>query len=227
MEKSDLRLQTVPDETANVVEVPAAGIHLLITGKAVEKINPPRSFAMRVADNKSAEFAFSGEQPLRFVRMFHKKIRTHIPHVKRQPQVARIVQVMGGESVITFAEVRRHFLAGIKDARTGVETVVITEIGVDEEIGLFTKFHLVTGAQQFSKEILRLWEIRPEITEVEANPGHGRLGVQDCFVRRAAFVGRRIFRPPAGAFTRAGIKRRGYLLGPFCKEVPQGLERRL
>ena len=102
--------------------------------------------------------------------------------------MARIVQAKGGERKITLAEVRTDFLAGVKDARTGVETVVVAETGVNEEVRLFTKFHLVTGAQQLGKEISGLREIGPEITEVESNPGHSGLGVQDCFVQRSALV---------------------------------------
>ena len=77
-------------------------------------------------------------------------------HIEWQPHVARILQVMRGESVIALAEIRRRFLAGIKDPWTGIETMVVTETGVDKEIWLFTNFHLVTSAQQFSKEILGL-----------------------------------------------------------------------
>src|SRR5207245_9607343 len=129
-----------------VVEVAAAGSNFRLPGKMMKKISPPGGPAVRVADDKSSEFFLLREQPFGFVRASHKHLRIDVPYVERQPQVARIVQVMRCERIIALAKVGRRRLAGKKNARAGVEAVVAAKIGVDEEIGLVANFHVVTGA---------------------------------------------------------------------------------
>jgi hypothetical protein len=63
-----------------------------------------------------------------------------------------------------------------KDAGAGMQSVVISETGIDHEVRPVVKLHGISRFQQVVNPIVVLAEPGPEIAEIDADGLHGRHG---------------------------------------------------
>ena len=86
---------------------------------------------MLVADDETAEFGLA-RQDFRWVFLaFHNRPRVTVKHIKGQTQMARVIQVTGGQGVVALLPIGGGRFAGEEDLRAAVQAVLVAKEGVD------------------------------------------------------------------------------------------------
>src|SRR5277367_33331 len=87
--------------------------------------------------------------------------------------MARIIQVIVGQRIITGTPVRQERLHSEVDPSAGMETVKSSvRIAVDDKVRMIVQFQIEARLQHAPEDIVILAEVRPEIAEIYADLSH-------------------------------------------------------
>ncbi len=128
----------------------------------------------RVAGNERAEVGLGRHDPVDIIVSSQKHVGLVVKGVQRPAQVARIVQVMTGERIVTRRKVRAVGFAREKNTGAGMQPVMVSKAGIDHEVRSVMELHGIARFQQLVDPIVVLTEPGPEIAEVDAEGLHGR-----------------------------------------------------
>jgi hypothetical protein len=179
IEKGELVIRQSTYGTADIVQGAAAGIHFFVPTQTMEEIDAlARGLGMDISDHKSAEFIFPRQYlpllPGRLDQMAPSKVQ----RVQRQPEMARILQIVPGQRVITHAKIRINWLAREVNAWAGMKAMMITVVAVENKIRADVNFHFEPLAEQVNKVVFVLAEFRPKIAKIDAKRFHGKRRVR-------------------------------------------------
>src|SRR5205809_7718913 len=98
--------------------------------------------------------------------------RAFVDNIERNPQVSRVIQVIGHQRIVAEEKVRSDGLAGVENSKTAVKPVIMAGGGEHDKIRLVANLHVVAGSQGFGKKVLRLREAGPKVAEINSNLCH-------------------------------------------------------